>query len=228
MFEYLRDKYNAILVMNHEYMSKNNHASLYAVREYLKNTYICSADNYFSKNPFESRVSQSYYATVYAEGRTKEWCVYSNEDERIIDVQIGGQNAWYMLGHAFFDQDFSARFRGYLEKEYQYPETANMFWEEIYIKYIEMLDMKIRRYEDGIINEFDSLDELREFDTSYKQNTRSLIIEDIACQLGCEQREIVAIKPIKVLESVEGFEFICRDSKYQYIYVGKVLNTVGK
>lgn len=50
MFYYLRDKFGASIVENKEYLTRNNHSSLYVVKEVLKNTYICSADNYFEKS----------------------------------------------------------------------------------------------------------------------------------------------------------------------------------
>ena len=218
MFEYLKDKHGVKLIWNPEFMSKNNHASLWVAREYLKNTYICSADNYFAINPFEKSVAKSYYATVYAKGCTKEWCVFCDESERITRVQVGGENAWYMMGHAFFDREFSRKFSVYLEKEYNKPETASMFWEDIYIKYIDMLDMEIRKYELGDINEFDSLDELRDFDISYIQNARSAIIEHIAYRLSCMQEDIKHIYPLRKNNKVIGFEFICKGSNYHYTY----------
>ena len=75
-FMYLKDKFGVIIVENNEYLTRNNNSSIYAVRKYLKNTYICSSDNYFSKNPFEECVDDSYYAAVYADGETKEWSAF--------------------------------------------------------------------------------------------------------------------------------------------------------
>ena len=44
-FEYLKEKYHVILVENPYYKQMNNFSTLYVAREYLKNTWICSADN---------------------------------------------------------------------------------------------------------------------------------------------------------------------------------------
>ena len=51
-FEYLKEKYHVILVENPYYKQMNNFSTLYVAREYLKNTWICSADNYFTENVF--------------------------------------------------------------------------------------------------------------------------------------------------------------------------------
>ena len=116
-FEYLKEKFGVHLVHNSEYLVRNNNSSIYAVKDILKNTYICSSDNYFSENPFESEVEDCYYAAVYADGDTKEWCMEYKEDGTIRKVEIGGKNAWFMLGHTFWDEKFSKKFVGILKKE---------------------------------------------------------------------------------------------------------------
>ena len=100
-FTYLKDKYNVVLVHNPDYLTRNNHSSIYAVRDYLKNSYICSSDNYFLKNPFKSKVAESYYSAIYAQGETSEWCI-TEENNWIKAVHIGGANSWIMLGHVFW------------------------------------------------------------------------------------------------------------------------------
>ena len=88
-FEYLKDKFNVKLVHNKDYLTKNNNASIYVVKDYLKNSYVCSADNYFTVNPFESEVDYSYYSALYANGNTKEWCLEYDENDIICKVEIG-------------------------------------------------------------------------------------------------------------------------------------------
>ena len=46
-FEYLVHKYGVNLIHNPDYLTRNNNSSIWAVRNMLKNSYICSADNYF-------------------------------------------------------------------------------------------------------------------------------------------------------------------------------------
>lgn len=72
---YLKDKFNVRMLENSQYLTRNNNSSIFVVREFLGNTYICSADNYFSQNPFEAEVEDLYYAALYLEGATNEWCM---------------------------------------------------------------------------------------------------------------------------------------------------------
>ena len=96
-FEYLKEKFNVIIIENKEYSVRNNHSTIYAAKEYIRNSYICSADNYFTINPFEEYVSDAYYAAVYTEDNTNEWCLETDSDDWITDVTIGGNKSWYML-----------------------------------------------------------------------------------------------------------------------------------
>ena len=217
---YLKDKWGVQIVENSNYLTRNNNGSIYAVKEYLRNTYICSADNYFSRNPFEKEVDDPYYAAVYADGATKEWCMQIDEDGYICDVQIGGANAWYMLGHVFWNEAFSQKFIEILDAEYDLPETANLLWESIYMRHLDALKLKMRKYDNNIIFEFDSLDELRAFDISYVSDTRSVILKNIASELACSESDITDITAVKGKTEAEiiGFEFRCCFSKYIYFY----------
>lgn len=216
-FEYLKDKYGVVLINNPYYLTRNNNSSIYAAREYIKNSYICSSDNYFITNPFESDVDESYYSAVYIEGETGEWCILE-EDGWIKDVKVGGRDSWVMLGHVFWSESFSQSFLHILEDEYEWPETADKLWETIYIEHINELPMKIRKYPSDFIFEFDTLDELREFDTSYITNTRSEILKKVAGELGVEEKEIRSVKAFKdENNAAAGFTFET-GKKYRYYY----------
>ena len=58
-FKYLTKKYGVKLIHNPYYLTRNNNASIWVARDVIKNTYICSADNYFSINPFEKEVDEA-------------------------------------------------------------------------------------------------------------------------------------------------------------------------
>ena len=216
-FEYLKEKFGVILVYNLEYLNRNNNGSIFAVREYLKNSYICSSDNYFLQNPFENNESESYYSCVYVSGDTDEWCVIEKEGW-IQDVKIGGRDSWIMLGHVFWTKEFSQKFLSILEKEYSKSETVDKLWETIYIEHIKELPLKIRKYPNNFICEFDTIDELREFDSSYLSKTGSFILQKCAKDLGIEEKNIIKIKAFKdENNAAAGFTFWAGE-RYKYYY----------
>ena len=226
-FMYLKDKFGVIIVENNEYLTRNNNSSIYAVRKYLKNTYICSSDNYFSKNPFEEYVDDSYYAAVYADGETKEWCMTEDKNGYIDSVTVGGKDAWFMLGHTFWSEEFSSKFLEILEEIYDLPETVDLLWESIYMQHLDTLKMKMRKYEDDFIFEFDTLDELRVFDKSYVDDTRSEILKKIAKELNCKESDLNDIKTFKTEDnSASGIIFNAGNEKYKYSYKDCLLRRV--
>jgi len=66
LFYYLKDKYNVSIVNNEDYHIYNNTSSLMRVLDKLENTYICSSDNYFTKNVFLEDEEHAYYSAIYA------------------------------------------------------------------------------------------------------------------------------------------------------------------
>ena len=219
-FYYLRKKYGVILVNNDEYASRNNNGSLWRVRGCLGNTYVCSSDDYFTQNPFDAYVFKAYYSAQYAEGPTKEWCMETGAGGRITKVTVGGSNSWYMLGHVYFDRAFSERFVKILEEEYDRPETVDMLWEDLYIEHIKELDMVLRPYPAGAINEFDSLDELRAFDPHFLENVDSEIFDNIVAVLGCTKAEIHDVYPLKQGLTNLSCHFATNDGEYVYRHPG--------
>ena len=226
-FQYLADKFGVTILDNDSYLTRNNNGSIYAAKDYIRNSYICSSDNYFNENPFESEVDDSYYAAVYAEGKTAEWCMTEDADGYINSVQIGGSNAWYMLGHVFWNEDFSKKFLALLEQIYNLPETADKLWEKIFMEHLDMLKMKIRKYPESFIFEFDTLDELRTFDESYMDDTRSEILKSIAARLGVCQRELVEVHAFKdKTNAAAGVRLKVKGKTFEYHYDTKILTEV--
>ena len=215
-FFYLQEKYGVSIVVNNEYATRNNHSSLMAAIDKLDNTYICSSDDYFTVNPFESHVYRAYYASEFIEGKTKEWCLSTTPSDKITDVEIGGCDSWIMLGHVYFDRAFSSKFAQILRDEYDLAQTKDKLWEELYIDHINELDMYIKRYDKGIINEFDSLDEVRDFDPTFIKNVNSQVFSNICSVLKCDVEEIHDIYPLK--QGLTNLSFHFRTNSGVYVY----------
>lgn len=217
---YLGEKFGVNIVVNPDYYRYNNSSSIKLVTNKLSNTYICSSDNYFVENPFEKYVYQAYYSCVYEEGETEEYCVTYNKKNKITDVKVGGENSWIMLGHVYFDKKFSSKFVDILNKEFKNQLTKEQLWEDLYVRYIDELDMYIRKYSKDVIKEFDSLEDLREFDSQYMNNANSNIFNNICKVLNCNESEIADIKPIKAGLTNTSFKFTYLDKNYVYRHPG--------
>lgn len=223
-FNYLTEKYGTKLIHNSEYLTRNNNGSIWAARNILANSYVCSSDNYFSVNPFESEIKESYYAAEYSDGPTSEWCMTEGEDGFIDAVTIGGTDAWYMLGHTFWSEKFSSKFIDILSAEYSLSKTADKLWESIFVDHLDVLKMKIKRYAPNTIYEFDTLDELRIFDKTYITNSHSRILKKVAKEIGISEEKMIHVKSFKGINAeAVGFEFDCPVGHYKYTYATKHL-----
>lgn len=219
-FFYLEDKFGVKIVVNPDYATRNNNSTLMLVRKQLGNTFICSADDYFTENVFEPYVYQAYYSANYFEGVTEEYCMTCGSNNRIIGVTIGGKDAYGMLGHVYFDREFSHKFAAILEEDYDRPETAQKLWEDIYIDHIKELNMVMRPYPAGILFEFDSLNDLNEFDHDFLLNVDSRILDNICKTLKCDRTDISDIVPIKEGLTNLSCRFRVKDHLYVYRHPG--------
>ncbi len=216
-FHYLKNKFNLELVINEDYYRYNNTSSIIRVLDKLSDTYICSSDNYFPSNVFLEDIDKSYYSCLYADGETGEYCLSLDELGNIVNVSVGGCQSWYMVGHVYFSKDFSTSFKKILRDEYSKEETKQKYWEDIYIKHLSCLpQMKAHRYNKGEILEFDSLDELRSFDTSYINDTRSNVLKHIASRLCCKEANLHGFRNRQHSENELIFSFMKDNEEYLY------------
>jgi CTP:phosphocholine cytidylyltransferase-like protein len=216
-FTYLKERYGVDIVVNDDYSRYNNTSSVIRVVDRLEDTYICSSDNYFPNNVFLGKPEQSYYSALYAEGKTEEYCLATDEDDNIVDVKVGGADSWYMVGHAFFNKEFSDKFRDILMKEYDIIDTRLGYWEDVYRRYIDELPpMKIRRYQTHDIEEFDTLDELRVFDMSYIDDTRSTVIKRLCLDNGWNESSLSGFEKAAATDGQGAFYFFMGTSKFLY------------
>lgn len=219
-FFYLEDKYGVTIIVNSSYMSRNNNGSLYVARSFLGNSYICSSDNYLMTNVFEPYVYDSYYASVYYDHESTEAYVNLDRNDRILSVFHGGKDHWALLGHAYLSSAFCEEYVKHLLAVYDLPETKSMYWEQIFYPYLKEMEIHIRRYPADVIYEFDSIDELRSFDSQFIKNVDSSIMVNISEELHCRISDIVDIHPITNGQTNTSFAFSVLGNQYVYRHPG--------
>lgn len=208
-FSYLEDKFGIKLIYNSDYNNRNNHSSIYVARNYISNTYICSSDNFFLFNPFNSVESETYYSVVYSKRFTDEWCVAVDKNDYIREVSIGGMGRYYMYGHVFWDERFSAKFLSILEKQYYTSAIKDKLWEDIYIDNISILNMKIRPYPNEFIYEFDTIDQYNLI--NFSDNKVKLLISQA---LNIYPSEIDKLEVMKKGMTNLSYTFLYNNQKY--------------
>lgn len=225
-FEYLIDKYDVDLVFNPEYAVKNNLSTLWHTRHlfYGKNTYLLSSDNWIRNNMFHRYEPGSWYSCVFSEGKTKEWCLSLTKKGYIKDIEIGGENAYYMYGPAYLSREFSDQFLPLVELYYQRAGTDHYYWENILM---DLCKKRTHLPENGNssflyankqppnqVYEFENLEELREFDHYYKTRSDSLAMELIARVFGIKEEDIINIHCLKAGMTNKSFLFNIGEARY--------------
>ena len=215
-FAYLKERYGVQMVLNEDYAKYNNVSSVIRVLDKLDNTYICCSDQYYTHNPFLEQLEESAYAALYADCETNEYCLLLDGNNKIQNVAIGGADAWYMAGYAYFNSEFSKQYKEISAKEYADEDKRQIYWEDVYIEHLQELPrMQVVKMGNDELYEIDSLDELRLFDESYIADTRSTIIKQICQQLQCNEQELHAFR--KVPNAIGTmFAFMRGEQKYQY------------
>lgn len=184
---YLKEKYyemakkykDLIVIDNTEWEEKNNISSIYAAKDYLKNSYICCSDNWFAHNVYCDYVYDSYYACKYTDEFLDEYCAKSTDKEGYMtSVKKGGEKCWYTIGEAFFNKEFSAKFVDYMVKEYYDPEVKYMLWDDFQIRHIDDLKLKVKGYSDDECKEFDTTEDILQFYPNFKDFIEQFFAEE--------------------------------------------------
>ena len=217
MFFYLKEKYGVKIIINPLFNVKNNIESLRLAKGIIGDSYICSSDDYFVANPFRREEPNSFYAGLCVGYKTNEMYVDVDADNRILSMEKGRTAGKILLGHSFWAKDFSDAFFMFVDADKEVGKYNTSFWELLVKDNLESLPpFYFKEYPLGYIHEFDYFEELREFDKSYVDNTKSKIIANIKSVFDCEDKDIVSFRCIN--EGLTNTSFIFRIKGEDYIY----------
>lgn len=221
-FFYLEQKYGVKLIVNNRFGKKGNLYSLYVARKNLSDTFICCADHYFTYNPFidDNNENRSYRACSYQKGKFREFAVKVSDADVITETTVGGCDSLAMVGHAYFNKKFSEKFCELLENEINDFGVSSMFWEEFYSSHSKQLTLYKKEFQTKDILEFDSIDDLREFDSEFLLNVDSEIVTNICNTLECAPNDIDNISVMNAGLTNVSFAFECNKNKYVYRHPG--------
>ena len=218
-FDYLIDKYNVKLLYNEEYQDKNTLATLIHAKDVIKNknTYICVSDVYMTDNIFHQYEFEPYYAAVFLKEVKNEWQFITNSRSEILDIMEGGENAYCMMGPAFFTKEFSEKFMVLAEKYYELPQTDNFYWEDVLVRNFEILP-KIYAYRQKLnsMHEFDSLKDLKAFDEEFN-DTGSETLKYIASVFKCKESNVENLECINTGMTNKSYKFKLSNDDKTYI-----------
>lgn len=173
-FGYLEEKYdNLRIVENKDYQTINNISSIKAVADELMGTnddvFICEADLYVSdQSIFAAELNHSCYYGRMVKGHSDDWVFEQDDAGRIIRVGKVGDNCFNMVGVAWFKKDDAHRLGEMIDSRYGTEGYQELFWDEVVNEKLDELDLLVHEVHEGQLVEIDTVDELKDIDSSYR------------------------------------------------------------
>lgn len=206
-FEYLIDKFNVTLIVNNDYLFKNNLHSLNLVRNYIANSYIIPCDLYFKDNPFNNLEIQSWY--MVTKEISNESDITLNSKHELIKTKSNGIK---MIGLSYINYNDAKKISKKL-KDYDKDENYDdRFWETALYENGKMI-ISGREYNGRQVLEINTYENLRNFDAESK-DLDNLSINLIANIFNTEPDNIKNITILKKGMTNKSFLFDYENKKF--------------
>lgn len=204
-FDYLIDEYGVELIVNMDYVHKNNLHSLSLAKKHLNHCYVIPGDMYCESNPFHTNEMYSWY--MVSDEISKKSCVRMNRKQELVLSDKGGNR---MIGIAYIHEENG--FVKRLTKMDQEEKYDNSFWEDaLYVE--DRMCVYGRVVSSEAVTEIDTYEQLREWDSQSSQLKGDAIL--VACEaLHAEPNDIINVEVLKKGMTNRSFMFTCKEQKY--------------
>ena len=217
MFYYLKDKYQVKFIINDSFNIKNNIESLRLAQSIISNTYICVSDDYFMENPFNQFEYRCFFSGSSTSEKTDEMYAITDSNNRITRLEKGLDGGRILLGHCFFDKQFSQKFFEIVNFVTNNGKYDKAFWEWLVKDYLNSFDnIYFKEFSPNTIFEFDYFDDLRKFDTNYLGYSHSDIMRNIKLIFRCDEEDIINFR--NVSKGLTNKSFVFEINGIEYIY----------
>ena len=217
MFYYLKDKYQVKFIINDSFNIKNNIESLRLAQNIISNTYICVSDDYFTENPFNQFEYRCFFSGSSTSEKTDEMYAITDSNNRITRLEKGLDGGRILLGHCFFDKQFSQKFFEIVNSMTNNGKYDKAFWEWLVKDYLTSFDnIYFKEFSPNTIFEFDYFDDLRKFDTNYLGYSHSDIMRNIKLIFRCDEEDIINFR--NVSKGLTNKSFVFEINGIEYIY----------
>ena len=209
-FEYLVDKYNVKLVVNHEYAQKNNLYSLAKVVDDISNTYIIPCDIWCENNPFNKSELYSWYLiSDLLDDFSMVRATRKRELIRINEATPGNK----MIGIAYLANDKTTEtIKRKVKEMASSDKNKKVFWEEVLFEKGRFV-VNARIVPNTKVVEINTYEQLRDLDSKSAQlNNESILAAAEALNVVTD--DITDIKVLKKGMTNRSFIFKAKDHQY--------------
>ena len=168
-FDILLEKYPQIeFVDNPQYKEANNISSILCVKDLLSNSYIFEADLLISNPSIIMKNHNSSDFLAIKKDKTDDWC-FREEEGVIIEEKKGGSDCFQMVGISYWNNEDGKKLSKHIEEAFNMPGGKDLFWEQVPLDiFKDEYKVRIIECEDKDIVEIDTLEELANLDSKYK------------------------------------------------------------
>ena len=176
-FQYLKEKYDGITILeNNLYDKYNNIYSLYVARDYIENAIILDGDQIiFHKEILAPEFEKSGYNCVWVEESTKDWLLQVENGSVTSCSRTGGNKGWQLYSVSRWTKEDGKRLKKHLEIEFDEKKNTDIFWDDVALFcYPKEYDLGIFEMKKDDIIEIDTVNELIALDASYQNLGKDL------------------------------------------------------
>ncbi|EJO5349274.1 NTP transferase domain-containing protein [Clostridium botulinum] len=173
-FYYLKDKYGVEFIDNDKFNEFNNIYSMYLARKYLQETYILEGDVFINNNFIDKKIENSTYFPIERDNFFNEWVVIGDDYENVIDVEVrDGKKEYILSGVSYLDKIDGQLISEKIENEIKNNKCFhNLYWDNIVVKNLKNINLKIRPLKKYDCFEIDTVKELKELEEYLNEKER--------------------------------------------------------
>lgn len=161
--DYLKEKYGVDIVFNERYDTCNNIYSLYKVLDRFGDSWVIEGDVYMQENCFTTDIHQSTYFAKWHEHYENEWGLESDENGRLVNINVGNGQGCIMSGISYWTMDDAQRIAAELLDTIEQVDYDNLFWDDVVLKLYQDFSIQVNQYDS--IYEIDTVDELKDIES---------------------------------------------------------------
>lgn len=168
----LQKKYPQVqLIENPYYQTCNNISSLYVAREHLKDVIILDGDQViYHPETLHKEFKRSGYNAIWTPGETDEWLL--KEENGIVKncSRTGGRQGWRLYSISRWNAEDGAKLKEKLEYEFEIKKNRQIYWDDVpMFCHFDDFTLGVQEMDAGDVVEIDSLEELVQYDPTYKK-----------------------------------------------------------
>ncbi len=209
MYEYLIDQYQVKLLVNDQYLTKNNLYSLYKAKSLLNNTYIVPCDIYCMVNPFHHHEAYSWYLVGDFHGDNSN--IRLNRKKELVQC-LKKEETQQMMGIGYLTDDTCQKIIKKMEEIMLTPKGDHAYWEDALFENQKMIAYG-RIVPSGHILEVNTYEQLRELD-EHSNHLKSEALDIISRCLSVGLEEIHDIRVLKKGMTNRSFLFSVKNRSY--------------